>query len=65
VKRRGLPSGRAGRAAHGARRLWPFVMMAWERWQNLSPEQRERYKRQAREYSQRGRDAAARRKRQR
>jgi hypothetical protein len=36
-------------------------MMAWERWQKLSPADRERYKRQAREYAQRGRDAAARR----
>jgi TRAP-type C4-dicarboxylate transport system substrate-binding protein len=45
------------RAAHGARRLWPYVMMAWERWQSLSPEQKERYKRQARDYAQRGRKA--------
>jgi hypothetical protein len=37
--------------------------MAWERWQQLSPDQKERYKRQAREYAQRGRDAAARRRR--
>jgi hypothetical protein len=30
-------------------------MMAWERWQSLSPEEKERYKRQAREYSERAR----------
>ena len=43
------------RAAHGARRLWPYVLMAWERWQAMPPEQKERYKRQARDYAQRGR----------
>jgi hypothetical protein len=55
--------GRRDRAVHNARRLWPFVMMAWRRWQDLSPAQRERYKRQAREYAQRGRDLAARKRR--
>jgi hypothetical protein len=29
--------------------------MAWERWQQLSPEQKERYKRQAREYAEKAR----------
>jgi len=29
--------------------------MAWERWQALSEEDKERYRRQAREYVQRGR----------
>lgn len=51
----GAGGGRAARAAHGARRLWPYVLMAWERWQAMSPEQKERYKRQARDYAQRGR----------
>jgi hypothetical protein len=37
------------------RRLWPYVMMAWERWQAMPPEQRERYKSQARDYAERGR----------
>jgi hypothetical protein len=46
----------SGRFRH-ARRLWPIVMMAWERWQRLSPEERERYKRQARGYADRGRKA--------
>jgi glycogen debranching enzyme len=36
------------------RRLWPYVLMAWERWQALSPDEKERYKRQARDYAQRG-----------
>jgi hypothetical protein len=53
------------RAAHGARRLWPYVMMAWERWQSLSPEQKERYKRQARGYADRGRKALEQRRRRR
>ena len=54
------PVGRAGRArgaARGARRVWPYVLMAWERWQSLSPEEKERYKKQARGYAQRGRSA--------
>ena len=39
------------------RRLWPYVLMAWERWQRLSPEEKERYKKQARDYAERGRKA--------
>jgi hypothetical protein len=46
---------RRGRVTHNVRRVWPFVMMAWERWQSLSPQEKERYKRQAREYADRGR----------
>jgi hypothetical protein len=61
-------AGRAGRArsaARGARRVWPYVLMAWERWQALSPEEKERYKKRARGYAERGRKAldAQRRKR--
>jgi hypothetical protein len=39
--------------------------MAWERWQSLSPEEKERYKKQARGYFQQGKKAldAQRRKR--
>ena len=65
---RQLPGGGSGRGArmtHNARRLWPLVLMAWERWQSLSPEQKERYKRQAREYSERGRKALSERRRRR
>jgi hypothetical protein len=28
--------------------------MAWRRWQSLSPDEKERYKRQARDYADRG-----------
>ena len=49
--------GRARSAARGARRIWPYVLMAWERWQSLSPEEKERYKKQARDYMDRGRAA--------
>ena len=50
-------TGRAGTAARGARRVWPYVLMAWERWQSLSPEEKERYKKRARGYAERGRKA--------
>ena len=56
----GAQRGRFGRtrsAVRGARRMWPYVLMAWERWQSLSPEERERYRKQAREYAERGRKA--------
>lgn len=56
-------SGRGARAVHAARRLWPVVLMAWKRWQSLSPEQKERYARQAREYGERGRKALSDRRR--
>ena len=42
-------------AARGARRVWPYVLMAWERWQSLSPEEKERYRKQASGYVKRGR----------
>jgi hypothetical protein len=45
------------------RRAWPLMLMAWERWQQLSPEQKERYKRQARGYADRGRSALEQRRR--
>jgi len=44
-------------AVRGARRVWPYVLMAWERWQSLSPDEKERYKKQARGYINRGRRA--------
>ena len=44
------------------RRAWPVVLMAWERWQALSPQEKERYKRRAREYAERGRKAIPRRR---
>jgi hypothetical protein len=51
----GSGRGRAARAARGARRLWPYMLMAWERWQSLPDERKQHYKRQAREYADRGR----------
>jgi hypothetical protein len=36
--------------------------MAWERWQALSPEQRERYLKQVRGYTDRGRKAIEKRR---
>jgi hypothetical protein len=54
---------RMQRASRGARRAWPLLLMAWERWQKLEPEQKERYMRQAREYAQRGRTAIEQRRR--
>jgi hypothetical protein len=46
-----MSSPRRGRSL---RRMWPFVLMAWERWQKLSPAEKERYKRRARDYAGRG-----------
>ncbi len=51
------------RAANGVRRAWPLVLMAWRRWQSLTPEQKDRYIRQAREYGERGRKAVEQRRR--
>ncbi|MEA2454026.1 MAG: hypothetical protein QOI45_288 [Thermoleophilaceae bacterium] len=56
---------RIARAARGARRAWPLVLMGWERWQNLSPQEKDRYKRQARGYAQRGRKALEQRRKKR
>lgn len=39
------------------RRMWPYLLMAWERWQKLPPEDKERYKKQARDYAERGKKA--------
>ncbi|MEA2332746.1 MAG: hypothetical protein QOH58_2884 [Thermoleophilaceae bacterium] len=52
-------------AVRGARRAWPLLLMAWERWQTLTPDQKERYKRQARDYAQRGRKALEQRRKKR
>jgi hypothetical protein len=57
-----MPAGRGRGAARAARRLYPIALAAWERWQRLSPEEKERYRMKAREYARRGRDAAGRRR---
>ena len=43
------------RAARGARRAWPFLMMAYERWQKHTQQQKERYIKQARRAAERAR----------
>ena len=48
-----------------ARRAWPVVLMAWERWQALSPAEKERYKKRAREAADRGRRAVEKQRRRR
>ena len=54
-RKTGAQSGFA-RASSAGRRAWPLILMAWERWQALSPEEKERYRRQAREAAAKGRD---------
>jgi hypothetical protein len=54
---RGARAARTRSAVRGARRVWPYVLMAWERWQSLTPEEKERYKKQARGYVDRGKKA--------
>jgi len=49
-----------GRAARAARRLYPLALLAYERWQKLSPAEKERYRVRAREYAERGRGSVAR-----
>jgi hypothetical protein len=56
---------RISRATRGARRAWPYLLMAWERWQQLPPERKEQYKRQARDYAARGRKLLEERRRRR
>jgi hypothetical protein len=64
---RGQGSGGSGkrllRGGSAAKRAWPVVMMAWERWQRLPDEDKERYRRRAQEYAQRGRRAVDERRR--
>jgi hypothetical protein len=50
--------GARGQALQKAgRRAWPVLLMAWERWQALSPAEKKRYKKQARQAADRGRRA--------
>jgi len=59
---RGPGRGGLSRATSAGRRAWPVLLMAWERWQSLPEADKERYRRQAREYVQRGRTLAQRRR---
>ena len=45
------------RATSAGRRAWPIILMAWERWQSLSEEEKERYRARAREAGAKGRAA--------
>ena len=45
------PAANARRAARMARRLYPLALAAYHRWDRLSPQEKERYKRQARQYA--------------
>ena len=47
----------AVRAVKLARRVAPIAAEVYRRWNNLSPAEKERYKRRARQYGERGRDA--------
>jgi hypothetical protein len=51
------------RALRSVRRVWPLVLMGWERWQQLPPERKEDYKRRARDYAERAQKRLAQRKR--
>ncbi len=33
--------------------MWPYLLIAWERWQSLPEAEKERYKRQAQQYADR------------
>jgi TRAP-type C4-dicarboxylate transport system substrate-binding protein len=48
-------------AVRAARRAWPVVLAAKQRWDSLTPEQQERVRRTAREYARRGQDTLRRR----
>jgi len=46
-------------AVRAGRRAWPFVLAAKQRWDSLTPEQQDRYRRMAREYSRRAQEILA------
>ena len=58
--RRPVSAANLMRAASRARRAWPVILMAWERWQALPEADKERYRRQARAYAEQGRRAVER-----
>ena len=55
----GAPRARFVRVSHAARRMWPVALEAWRRWDQLPPQQKERYKRQASDAARRGRETMA------
>jgi hypothetical protein len=56
---------RAHPAARAGRRVWPLLLEAKRRWDRLTPDEQERYRRMARDYGRRGQDAVSRRRRKR
>jgi TRAP-type C4-dicarboxylate transport system substrate-binding protein len=50
-------------AVRSARRAWPLLLAAKQRWDALTPAQQERYRRMASEYARRGRESLGRRPR--
>lgn len=49
-------AGLAGRrAVRYVRRAWPLILAAYRRWDNLTPEEKQRYQRAAKQTVQRGR----------
>jgi TRAP-type C4-dicarboxylate transport system substrate-binding protein len=56
---------RIQRVTRTGRKMWPLMLMAWERWQKLPQHEKDGYKRQAREYAERGRKAVQQRRRRR
>ena len=53
-RRTGAQSG-FSRASAAGRRAWPVILIAWERWQALPDEEKERYRTRAREAAAKGR----------
>jgi hypothetical protein len=51
--------GRLARVRTVGKRAWPVALEAWRRWDNLSPQQKERYRKMAADYAQRGRKVVA------
>lgn len=52
-------------AVRTARRAWPLILAAKQRWDALPPEQQERYRQMAREYARRGQETLSRGRRRR
>jgi hypothetical protein len=48
-------------AVRGARKAWPLVLAAKQRWDALPAHEQERYRRMASDYARRGREAIKRR----
>jgi len=45
------PAANARRAVRVAKRIYPLAIAAYRQWDRLSPQEKERYKRQARQYA--------------